>query len=195
MARTSLSPDAAPRFSAPERATLLELARASIREGLCGQELRVRAENYAVALQARRASFVTLKVEARLRGCIGSVAALQPLVSDVVKNAYGAAFNDPRFSALTWPEFERLDIHVSILSESEPMRFTSEDDLLRQLRPGVDGLIIEEYFHRGTFLPVVWEQIPEPREFLRQLKLKAGLHVDYWSEAVRVSRYTAESIP
>lgn len=173
---------------------MLALARASVRKGLCGEELSVRPETYPPALRARRASFVTLKIEERLRGCIGSLEARHPLVTDVVRNAHAAAFRDPRFPALTWPEFERLDIHLSLLSSPEPLAVASEEELLAQLRPGVDGLILIEGALRSTFLPAVWEQLPEPREFVRSLKRKAGLPADYWSPTLRVERYTAESV-
>jgi len=178
-----------------DRRVLLGLARGSIERGLCGQELHVVIEEYSAVLRTARASFVTIEVDARLRGCIGSLEPRRPLVMDVVQNAHSSAFGDPRFPALTFPEFERLDIHISILSAPEPVHFASEEDLIGQLRPRVDGLILEEGFRRGTFLPVVWESLPEPREFLRQLKRKAGLPADFWSGDIRVSRYTTESIP
>ena len=178
-----------------QKQQLLQLAGESIKKGLCGETLAVRATDYSEPLRVLRATFVTLHVEAQLRGCIGTLEARQTLVEDVVSNAYSAAFRDPRFSALTWPEYERLDIHISLLSLPEPVEFASEEDLLAQLRPQVDGLIIEEGFYRGTFLPSVWEHLPEPREFLRHLKHKAGLPPDYWSSRIRVQRYTAESIP
>jgi uncharacterized protein len=174
---------------------LLQVAGESIRKGLCGETLAVRAADYPEPLRVARATFVTLHVEEKLRGCIGTLEACRMLVEDVAGNAWSAAFRDPRFPALTWPEYERLDIHISILSPPEPMRFSSEEDLLAQLRPRVDGLIIEEGSARGTFLPSVWEQVPEPREFLRHLKLKAGLRPDHWSSRIRVQRYTAESVP
>ncbi len=174
---------------------LLQVAGESIRKGLCGETLAVRATDYPELLRVTRATFVTLHVEDSLRGCIGTLEARRMLVEDVARNAWSAAFRDPRFPALTWAEYERLEIHISILSRPEPMQFSSEQDLLAQLRPRVDGLIIEEGFARGTFLPSVWEQVPEPREFLRHLKLKAGLHPDHWSSRIRVQRYTAESVP
>ncbi|MCR4348174.1 MAG: AmmeMemoRadiSam system protein A [Sulfuricaulis sp.] len=174
---------------------LLESARESIRKGLCGESLAVKATDYPEALRQKRATFVTLHVEGKLHGCVGTLEARKPLVEDVVSNAWSAAFHDSRFPALTWPEFEQLEIHISILSPPEPMTFSSEADLLAQLRPHVDGLIIEDGHHRGTFLPSVWEQLPSPRDFLRQLKLKAGLNQDYWSKNIHVHRYTAESVP
>ena len=174
---------------------LLQLAGDSIRTGLCGETLAVQAADFPELLRVVRATFVTLHVEDRLRGCIGTLEARRTLVEDVISNAWSAAFRDPRFPALTWPEYERLDIHISILSLPEPMEFSSEEELLAQLRPHVDGLIIEEGYSRGTFLPSVWEQVSGPREFLRHLKLKAGLHPDYWSSRIRVQRYTTESVP
>ena len=194
MALTSLSSSAST-LASPLKQQLLELARESIRKGLCGETLTVRVADYPEPLRALRATFVTLEVDRQLHGCIGSLEARRSLVEDVVGNAYSAAFHDTRFSALTWPEFERLDIHIALLSPPEPMRFFSEQDLLAQLRPRVDGLIIEEDQHRGTFLPSVWESLSTPREFLRHLKLKAGLNPDYWSDRIRVQRYTTESIP
>ena len=174
---------------------LLQLAGDSIKKGLCGETLTVRPTDYPESLRPLRATFVTLHVDEKLRGCIGTLEARRTLVEDVVSNAYGAAFRDTRFPTLTWPEYECLDIHISILSLPEPVQFSSEADLLAQLRPQVDGLILEEGAYHGTFLPSVWEQLPEPREFLRHLKHKAGLPPDYWSSRIRVQRYTTESIP
>jgi len=174
---------------------LLQLAGDSIKKGLCGETFAIQATDYAEPLRVLRATFVTLHVDEKLRGCIGTIEARRALVEDVVSNAYGAAFRDTRFPTLTWPEFERLDIHISILSLPEPVQFSSEADLLAQLRPQVDGLILEEGAYHGTFLPSVWEHLPEPREFLRHLKHKAGLPPDYWSSRIRVQRYTTESIP
>jgi len=176
------------------RQQLLELAGKSIRQGLSGERLPVRAVDYAKPLRVQRATFVTLNVERTLRGCIGTLEAKRTLVEDVAQNAYSAAFQDPRFPALTWTEFERLHVHISILSPPEPMQFSSEEDLLAQLRPDVDGLIIEEGFYRGTFLPSVWGQLREPRDFLRHLKQKAGMPPDHWSEHITIRRYTTESV-
>ncbi|MBI3570917.1 MAG: AmmeMemoRadiSam system protein A [Gammaproteobacteria bacterium] len=194
MALTS-SNNASSALALPHKQQLLQLAGESIKKGLCGDTLAVSATDYPEPLRVMRATFVTLHVEAQLRGCIGTLEARRTLVEDVASNAWSAAFRDPRFSALTWPEYERLDIHISILSLPEPMEFASEEELLAQLRPRVDGLIIEEGIYRGTFLPSVWEQLPDPREFLRHLKRKAGLPPDYWSSRLRVQRYTTESIP
>lgn len=142
-----------------------------------------------------RATFVTLTIDGQLRGCIGMLEACRPLAEDVAKNACAAAFEDPRFEPLTPGEFEKVDIHISVLSPPEEMTFTSEADLLLQLRPGVDGLILQEAGRRGTFLPCVWEELPDRETFLMHLKMKAGLPSSYWSDTLRVSRYTAEYFP
>lgn len=176
------------------RRQLLELAGSAIEKALGGGRFVVHATDYPEPLRAARASFVTLHVDARLRGCIGTLEARRALVEDVAHNARAAAFEDPRFPPLARVEFERLEIHISILSPAEPLHFGSEDELLRQLRPRVDGLILEESFRRGTFLPSVWEQLPEPREFVRQLKRKAGLPTDHWSHSLRAWRYTVEEV-
>jgi uncharacterized protein len=181
-------------LSGQDRRTLLQLAHVSIESGLYGKTLRVDPTEHSPSLQQARASFVTIKVEDELRGCIGSIEPRRVLVVDVVKNAYAAAFSDPRFPALTVGEFEHLRAHISVLSRSQAMAFTSEDDLLRQLRPEIDGVILEEGACRATYLPAVWTALPDPREFIEQLKLKAGLPKDYWSESITVRRYTTESI-
>ncbi|HDL77837.1 MAG TPA: AmmeMemoRadiSam system protein A, partial [Lentisphaerae bacterium] len=101
---------------------------------------------------------------------------------------------DPRFPPLTASELPELDLHISILSPLQPMSFSSETELLRQLRPGVDGILLADGVHQGTFLPSVWESLPDPELFLKHLKMKAGLPPDYWSDTIRAWRYTVESI-
>lgn len=182
-------------YTPAQKQQLLDLARTAIQKRLQGESFTVPTGDYPASLRAPRASFVTLHVDAQLHGCIGTLAARRPLVEDVAHNARAAAFADARFPALTAAEFERLDIHISVLGIPEPMQFDSEESLLRQLRPQVDGLILEEGSHRGTFLPSVWEQLPAARDFLCHLKRKAGLPADYWSRDLRVRRYTVESIP
>ncbi|UCH53983.1 MAG: AmmeMemoRadiSam system protein A [Pseudomonadota bacterium] len=189
------STDHASILSTRDRETLLAHARRSIASGLEGERLAVRPDEFSAMLAAPAASFVTLRIGAELRGCIGTLEAERALIVDVVSNAYSSAFRDPRFAPVTRGEFDELDIHISVLSAPEPMSFGSEVELLAQLRPGIDGLVLEEGAYRGTFLPAVWEQLAEPHDFLRQLKRKAGLPVDYWSATLRVSRYTASSIP
>jgi AmmeMemoRadiSam system protein A len=159
-----------------------------------GNPLAAQAGDYPPALREQRATFVTLKVKGQLRGCIGTCLPVRPLVEDVAHNAYAAAFLDPRFSPMEREELADLHIHISLLSLPEELAFTSEEDLLAQVRPGVDGLLLEEGMRKGTLLPAVWETLPDVRSFVRHLRLKAGLPADYWSAALRVYRYTAESI-
>ena len=175
---------------------LLRLARDSIAYGLSeGKPLPVRAEDYEQVLREVRASFVTLHLEGQLRGCIGALAARLPLVEDVAEHAFAAAFRDPRFPPLTEGELPQVDLHISILTPSEPMSIADEADLLRQLRPGVDGLIIAKGDKRATFLPSVWESLPDPAQFLAHLKIKAGIGEAENDESLKAWRYTTESIP
>ena len=181
-------------LSEPLRQVLLGVALRSIRHGLeRGRPLTVDTGDYDPALREGRACFVTLDRGGNLRGCIGHLEPIQPLVRDVAENAYAAAFRDPRFPSLRAEELSGLDIHISILGLPEPLSFQSEVDLIAQIRPGIDGLILEEGRNRGTFLPSVWESLPQPLDFWRHLKRKAGLPMNHWSGSLRVQRYTTES--
>jgi hypothetical protein len=174
---------------------LLDLAKSSIQHGLqTGRPLKINLNDFPAELTARRATFVTLHKHHQLRGCIGMLEAVRPLAEDIAENAFLAAFKDPRFPPLTDEEFGELEIHLSILTPSEAVSFISEQDLITQLQPDIDGLILEEGRRRGTFLPSVWEQLPEPEQFLRHLKQKAGLAPDYWSENIKIFRYRTEMI-
>lgn len=166
---------------------LLKLARDAI-----GAQLGYLTTPAPVApwLQEPGAVFVTLTQNGNLRGCIGSLEAHRPLGEDVRQNAVAAAFRDPRFSPLSADEFNATRVEVSLLSAAEAMDFTDEKDALSQLRPGVDGVILEYGMHRGTFLPQVWEQLPDRQQFMAQLKRKAGLPADFWADGVKLSRYT-----
>ncbi|MCB1858281.1 MAG: AmmeMemoRadiSam system protein A [Gammaproteobacteria bacterium] len=191
MGSTSSPPQ---RLSLDERQTLLRLARGSIVQGVkLGTPLQVSQDQYPTSLQYHRGSFVTLHSEGALRGCIGHLEAHQPLVVDVVENAYAAAFRDPRFPPLRQAELEGLDIHVAVLSTPVPIRFGSEQELLEILRPGVDGLILQYGHRKGTFLPSVWEQLPHPADFLNHLKRKTGLPVTSWPQGITALRYETES--
>jgi AmmeMemoRadiSam system protein A len=136
------------------------------------------------------ASFVTLMRRGELRGCIGSLMAERPLRQDIESNALAAAFRDPRFPPVALPEYADIAVEVSVLSALEPIAVENEAQLLTLLRPGIDGVLLEYGSRRSTFLPQVWEQLPEPRAFLAHLKQKAGLHMDFWAEDIRLSRYT-----
>ena len=143
-------------------------------------------------LQQPGAVFVTLTLHEQLRGCIGSLEAHRPLAEDVRSNAVAAAFHDPRFAPLTAEEFAEVVVEVSLLTPAQPMQFRDELDALTQLRPNVDGVIFEYGSYRSTFLPQVWENLPQPRQFLAMLKRKAGLPDDFWAEGIRLSRYAVE---
>lgn len=177
-------------YTAEQQDTLLEVAALSIQHGLeHGTPLAVDAAEYDPVLQEIRASFVTLQIEQELRGCIGMLQAVKPLVEDVAHNAFSAAFKDPRFNPLRPAEFPLLDIHISVLTPPEPFPVSSEAELLRKLSPGEDGLILRDGPYQSTFLPSVWESLPRPQDFLHHLKLKAGLRPDYWSDTIQFERY------
>jgi len=156
------------------------------------QRLRVSSPTTALPdwLDAPGASFVTLTQQDHLRGCIGSLQAWRPLGDDVADNARAAAFRDPRFTPLRADELGVIAIEVSVLSAPEPMPFTSREDALAQLRPGTDGVIVSARRSRATFLPQVWDELPNPEQFVRHLMRKAGLSPTYWGDDVSISRYT-----
>ncbi len=143
-------------------------------------------------LEKPGASFVTLTLDGKLRGCIGSLEPRRPLALDIKENAVAAAFRDPRFKALTEAEFSQVRIEVSILSIPEPIHADSEEKLARILVPGRDGVILEYGMHRATYLPQVWDEVPDPREFIASLKIKAGLSPRLASPDFRWFRYTVE---
>ena len=138
------------------------------------------------------ATFVTLTQNGQLRGCIGSLEAYRPLATDVAENAVAAAFRDPRFAPLASDELARTRVEVSLLEAPEAMVFTDEADAIASLCPGIDGLILTHGSRRSTFLPQVWESLPDPRQFMTQLKLKAGLPADFWDEKVTLARYRVQ---
>jgi AmmeMemoRadiSam system protein A len=170
--------------------TLLAIARAAI-----GSELGFggTASTGHRSLFAPAATFVTLHVGERLRGCIGSVEARRPLGEDVRANAIAAAFNDPRFPPLAAHEFASTALEVSLLGPSEPLPCTGEDDAVARLQPGIDGIILHCDRRRAIFLPQVWQQLPDPREFLVALMRKAGLPANGWNANVRLARYTVSN--
>jgi AmmeMemoRadiSam system protein B/AmmeMemoRadiSam system protein A len=139
------------------------------------------------------ASFITLNKKGQLRGCIGSIQAIQPLIKDITENSCRAAFEDPRFPALTILEIEsgEIEISISILGPQTPIYFSNEINLLDQLKPSVDGIVLKDGIQHGAvFLPSVWEQLPDPKQFMSQLKRKAGLPENHWSDTIQIWRYT-----
>jgi MEMO1 family protein len=173
--------------------TLLHVAAASIENGLRhSRPLAVDLSDYAEALRENGASFVTLKREGKLRGCIGTSMAAQPLIRDVAEHGYAAAFRDPRFPPLKSDEIPGLTLSVSVLSEPSPMTFAGESELLAQLRPRIDGLIISDAGRKALFLPSVWETLPDVETFVGHLKVKAGLSADHWTQGFKAWRFVAE---
>jgi len=138
-------------------------------------------------------TFVTLTIDGKLRGCIGNLTSNESLVSGIRQNAINAAFHDPRFSSLSLSELERVSIEVSILSEPLPLYYRQAADLLKEIRPNIDGVILRKGIASATFLPQVWEQLPQPQDFLTQLCLKAGLAADAWQQSkLEVSTYQVQ---
>ncbi len=180
-------------YTEQQRQQLLKIARDSIHSGLeTGKPSIIDINTMQDALQERRATFITLHKQAQLRGCVGGIMARIPLAQDTAEHAYAAAFRDTRFTPVETHEFDQLEISISVLSLPEPLVFSDEDELLEKIRPGIDGLILEEHDKRGVFLPSVWESLPDKKEFLRQLKRKAGVSMDYWSDEIRVQFFITE---
>jgi uncharacterized protein len=175
-----------------DKQQLLEIARNSIQHGLHNNKnLHLSAPDFPESLQQIRATFVTLKINSVLRGCIGTTNAILPLVESVSENAFAAAFRDPRFAPLTSQEFGHIHVSIAILTPCECIEFNSEQKLLEQIRPGIDGLIIEKQNRRATFLPAVWESLPVAKEFLTQLKVKADINPELLPD--RAWRYQSYS--
>ena len=168
--------------------TLIPLARHAIAHAL-GLVTATPATD-DVALREPGATFITLMLNGKLRGCIGSLHATRPLGEDVKANAVAAALRDPRFPPLTHEEYARVRVEVSVLSPLEPLPAGNEAEAIALLRPHVDGVVFRYGHHQSTFLPQVWEHFPEPRDFLVQLKVKAGLPPDFWEPQTRLHRYT-----
>ena len=173
---------------------LLQLARSSIEYGLIHrQPLPVEDGELSSELAAPAATFTTLRIQRDLRGCCGTLEAERPLAADVAYSAFRAAFHDPRFPPVRKAELDAVTLEVSVLSPLESLPVANEADLINQLRPGTDGLVILAGARRATFLPTVWESLPEPGKFLDALKVKCGLPGDYWSEQLAFQRYRTTS--
>jgi AmmeMemoRadiSam system protein A len=174
----------------PDRgAVLVSIAREAIAERLGRGVVLARDEPW---LAQPAATFVTLTLDEMLRGCIGSIDPRRPLGEDVAGNARAAAFHDPRFDPLTAAEFEEVSVEVSVLSPRTPLLVASETEAAERLRPGVDGVYLEYAGHAATFLPQVWENLPDPVDFLAALRQKARLPARFWDPAIRLTRYTVE---
>lgn len=174
---------------------LLSIAQATVRQTLAnGKPPSVVMERLPAALKEHGAAFVTINMDGRLRGCIGSLVAHRPLAEDVAINAHKAAFQDPRFKPLTEAELGRCEFEISLLSPHVPFPFEDEDDLIAKLRPGRDGLTLRDGDKRALFLPSVWDGIADRRAFVTRLKQKAGWDAGYWSPTMTATRFTTEKI-
>ncbi len=169
---------------------LLQIARQAMSQALHVQHDPVKLDDSMDWLYQPGATFVTLMRYGELRGCIGTLLARDPLIDDVRSNAVSAALHDARFLPLTADELDTVNVEVSLLSKLEPLHFVSEKDALAQLRPTIDGIVLEYGTYRSTFLPQVWEKLPEPALFLAKLKSKARLPEDFWAAGISLSRYT-----
>ena len=180
-------------LSASDGDVLLDIADRSIREGLAGRRaLRIEVESLPERLARPGAAFVTVRVADQLNGCIGSIEPVAPLGVAVGRHAWDAAFSDPRLPALRTEEYGQTAIEVSVLSPLEPIAARSEEELLAAIRPFEDGLVIAAHGRRGLFLPVVWESLPDPREFLRHLQDKAGLRPGWWPADMTAHRFNVQ---
>ena len=177
-----------------EKTTLLQEARHSIEISLAGKLLpTLILSSYSQTLQAKGASFVTLTLKGELRGCIGTLEAFQPLIADVREHAIDAAFKDYRFPQVQLPELKQIQIEISRLTSPQPLEYKDPRDLLRKLKKGVDGVILKDGFQRATFLPQVWEQLPNSEEFLGHLCMKMGASSNTWKQKkLDVSIYHVE---
>lgn len=184
-------PDALNTLKTPEaKQQLLSLAKEAMEHRVkSGSSFSVSPDHYPENLQTKGCSFVTLHKNGQLRGCIGALEPYQPLIMDIVEHAQAAAISDPRFPPVTEDELQQLDIEISILTPQIELAVTSEQELLKELQPHKDGLTISDGIHRATFLPAVWEQLPNPESFLKHLKRKAGLAEHQWPEGMRCWRY------
>ena len=176
-------------------AALLRAAAHAIEFGLeHGRAPKVSLGKLPAALRQNRATFVTLTRRNRLRGCVGTVSPCRPLIADATANGYAAEFRDPRFPSLTPKERDQISLSLTLLGREAELSFSDEADLLNQLVPRHDGLIIADQGKRAVFLPQVWKNLSDPAEFLRELKLKAGWDSEYWSSTLRAWRFSALSV-
>lgn len=186
-----MEPTALPDWNDEDRAALLALARRVVEHGGSAAPIPIDRRDFSEALQQKRAAFVSVYVADQLRGCTGELIPSRSLVECVAHQARSAAFTDDRFPPVQPDELDRLRIEVSVLGLPEPIQFESEEELLEKLEPNVDGLTIDAFGRKATFLPLVWKSLPNPTDFLAQLKLKAGLPLDPIPE-LRASRYRTD---
>ena len=174
---------------------LLSEARKTISGRLSGKgEAPSKEKELPGVFDEKRGTFVTLTIQGNLRGCIGHIIPQESLIEGIRENAINAAFQDPRFRPLTPNEWKDVHIEISILTEPKPLAYTDGQDLLNKLRPGIDGVILKKGFHQSTFLPQVWDQLPDKKAFLNHLCLKAGLDGNAWEKGdLEVSTYQVQA--
>ena len=174
---------------------LLSEARKTIQASIAGEKDTAKEKvNLPAVFNEPRGTFVTLTIRSNLRGCIGHIIPQESLIEGIRVNAINAAFRDPRFRPLSMDEWKNVRIEISILTEPKPLAYSEGNDLLAKLRPGIDGVIIKKGFHQSTFLPQVWDQLPDKKAFLNHLCLKAGLDEDAWEKGdLDVSTYQVQA--
>jgi len=188
-----LSGDVTRNWSPQARQQLRQLAAQAIQVAARDhQPMQLDFSSVEPELQRPGASFVTLRNQDNLRGCIGSLEPCQALALDVINNACGACCRDVRFAVVEAAELASLSAEISVLSALVPLPVSTQEQLADLIRPGIDGLVIDDGVHRATFLPAVWAQLPEKNQFIAQLKRKAGLDRSYWSPAIHCFRYAVD---
>ena len=169
---------------------LLDVARRTIQEELFEDKAAARGDEQASPkFSERRGTFVTLTINGNLRGCIGHIIPQETLLQGIKENAINAAFKDPRFNPLSQKEWKDVKVEISILTDPRPLEYSDGDDLLKKIRPNIDGVIIKKGYYQATFLPQVWEQLPDKKEFFTHLCLKAGMDGNEWKKG-RLEVYT-----
>jgi len=170
-------------YTKEEKQILLSLARRSIRHYLdTGEKLSEMKENFPQSFWEKMGVFVTLTIDGALRGCIGNIMPVYPLYKGVIENSVMAAFDDPRFPPISDDEFDKLNIEISVLTVPTPLKYDGKNDLLKKLKPGIDGVVIKKGFNQATFLPQVWDEIKNPEDFLSHLCAKAGMEPYEWEK-------------
>ena len=174
---------------------LLSFARKTIEQKIFNLGAQLELESFdSNTFSEKRGTFVTLTIDGGLRGCIGNIVPQESLLDGVKANAINAAFRDPRFEPLSEKEWEKVKIEISILTDPKPLDYSNRKDLLEKMRPGTDGVILKKGYNQSTFLPQVWEQLPEKKEFLTHLCLKAGLDGNEWEkEKLEVLTYQVQA--
>jgi AmmeMemoRadiSam system protein A len=177
-----------------EQGLCLKIARQALESAINHRSLpEIDLETLPLPLQEEMASFVTLTIEGRLRGCIGTLQAYQPLANDVQEHAVAAGLQDFRFPNVQPDELDLIEIEVSVLSPQQPLDYDNPEDLVRKLRPDVDGVVLQDGFQKATFLPQVWEKLPDPDQFLSQLCMKMGAPPDLWrKKSLKVFTYQVQ---